>query len=122
MEVFDRSVTIFDRDSAIDRKSIIKVYHGRFIPCRFSCQSREMYNKKRFILHARELNKKKKKKKIRDSNLLRSALKRIHESRLMLIELRKVIEKIQVSMFPSFVLYIFIRKDILCTCTGINLD
>ena len=58
-KVFDRSVTIFDRDSAIDGKSII--YHGRFIPCRFSCQSREMYNEKTFYPSRERIEKKKRK-------------------------------------------------------------
>lgn len=77
-KVFDRSVTIFDRDSAIDGKSII--YHGRFIPCRFSCQSREMYNKKTFYPSRERIEKKK--KKIFKS-CIRSAYPRLVNSRIV---------------------------------------
>lgn len=36
-----------------------KVYHRRFIPCRFSCQSHEMYNKKTFYPSRERIEKKK---------------------------------------------------------------
>ena len=99
-KVFDRSVTIFDRDSAIDGKSII--YHGRFIPCRFSCQSREMYNKKTFYPSRERIEKEKRKY----SNLIYD--QHIHVS--LIFELWKVMEKIQ-SFDLSIFFVLYIRKD-----------